>query len=409
MNLEKLANWGIKLVNEGQHSSAQDLINKTSEELDLLSNQANDLLKLSENEAISQRIHSSDLFKLVSPLPELADFSFRYKQFQQIYNLVFIFISSTQTWDEHFSAHFSKYEEFWNLTKEGLENLQETQEKQFETEDKTKLYSIDIASENKSANLSQPIPCNESNENGLSCNQNNLVRLKVFPTFFTDNKKTDVSISKCSKCGQFYKEIVEIDESLQSSETYFLKPNETNPKVSFYFSNSEVEELQAFIPEQIINKTQAVTELMPSFSNEVQSKVIDEKYSLDKNISLEFFIRALLPALQNYGVTHSRNETYLRKNDEGMITNRVEVIGNQSNSYLKYDFSYIYGDEGSTGSERLQGFNLFHLVTGKKLDLSLEVRLLSNNPSNFIYIYLEGEENEVERLNGIIKSVIQHN
>ncbi len=406
MNLEKLANWGIKLANEGQHSADRDPINKTSEDLELLSNQANDLLKLSENEAISQRIHSSDLLKLVSPLPELADFNFRHKQFQQIYNLIFIFISSTQTWEEHFSAHFSKYEEFWNLTKEGLENLQEIQKKQFETEDKTKLYSIDIPSEE---NLSQQIPCNEPNENGITCNQNDLVKLKSFPTFFTDNKKTDVSISRCSKCGQFYKEIVEIDESLQGSQTYFLKPNETNPKVSFYFSNSEVEELQAFLPEQIISKTQAVTELMPSFENEQQAKVIDEKYSLDKNISLEFFIRALLPALQNYGVTHSRNETYLRKNDEGMITNRVEIIGNQSNSHLKYDFSYVYGGEGSTGSERLQGFNLFHLVTGKKLDLSFEIRLLSNNPQNNIYIYLDGEENEVERLNGIIKSVIQNN
>lgn len=406
MNLEKLANWGIKLVKEGQHSNAQDLIVKTSNDLQLLSNQANDLLKLSENEAISQRIHSADLLKLVSPLPELVDFNFRHKQFQQIYNLIFIFISSTQTWDEHFSAHFSKYEEFWNLTKEGLENLQEIQKKQFETEDKTKLYSIDLPSEE---NLSEKIPCNEPNENGLTCNQNDLVKLKSFPTFFTDNKKTDVSISRCAKCGQFYKEIVEIDESLQSSQTYFLKPNETNPKVSFYFSNSEVEELQAFLPEQIISKTQAVTELMPSFENEQQAKVIEEKYSLDKNISLEFFIRALLPAMQNYGVTHSRNETYLRKNDEGMITNRVEIIGNQSNSHLKYDFSYVYGDEGSTGSERLQGFNLFHLVTGKKLDLSFEVRLLSNNPQNNIYIYLDGEENEVERLNGIIKSVIQNN
>lgn len=407
MDLKELANWGFSLATEGQHLSNQGIGDKTLEDLETLKNQANDLLKLSENEAISQRINSSNLLKLVSRLPELADYDLRKKQFEQIYNLVFIFISSTQTWEEHFSNHFSKYEELWDLTKEGLESLQEKQRGLFEKLDGQKQYSSSVQAENNSVNLSHQTPCFPvPNENGLSCNPIDLVRLKAFPTFFSDNKKIDVSIKRCSKCGQFYKEIIEIDESNQNLQTYFLKPNETNSKVSFYFSNSEVEEFNPLNSNQPASQTQAVTELMPVLSEHSKPIVYDEKYSLDKNISLEFFIRALFPALQNYGVTHSRNETYLRKNNEGMITNRVELIGNPQNSHLKYDFSYVYEETGSTGSERLQGFNLFHLVTGKKLDLSIEIRLLGNNPLNNIYIYLEGEKNEVTRFNEIIKSVI---
>lgn len=413
MNLEELTNWGFSLADEAIHSA-----DKTGNKATKIQAGTNDLLILLNNPEMLKKIDSSELLRMIPKLPEAASLSLRCKQFEQLAEVVVIFASSQRVWEKHFQANYQKYDEIWETINEGLQLLQEkhqnlSDEARQRGEHLSVEFTKDLAIIKEIINPVQKEPClPERLENGISCNQSDLVKVKKFPTMFADNQKIDVVIEICSKCGQLYKEITEIEESSKQIQIYFLKPNETNTKFGFHFSNSEAEEFSnidfAGLVNPGLNETNSIQAKATELLKADEPVVYEETLSLNPNITIESFINVFLPLLQVYGVTNSRAETYLRKDERGFITNRVELIGDPQQAHLRYAYS-SENRSGSDGYEKLQGVNLIHPVTAEILDLSIEIDLLAQSSINNIKLLFEGGTSTIEKFKEAVRFVIGNN
>lgn len=231
--LEKEAN-GIYFKDDRHHLGLQfadDIRVKAEAVLNLLS-----------NTEVVEKLESSTLLSHATKLSDLATLEERVEQFEQIYDAFVDFAHAEENWEVHFAANRQKFVELWENPKRREREIQE--KRRLRAEEARRRFTKDLAhAREKFSKPAQEAPCfADTRKNGLNCARSDLVEIKKLPTYFSTSKKIDISIKRCSRCWQLYKECFEVDESTKQFRSRFLKPDETDAERVFHFSIAEAEE-----------------------------------------------------------------------------------------------------------------------------------------------------------------------
>ena len=68
--------------------------------------------------------------------------------------------------------------------------------------------------------------------------------------------------------------------------------------------------------------------------------VYEERGEINGTASIEPFVEAILPLLQIYGVSGTRQRLSVKKDDDGKEINRCEIFSNQQGARLECGFYY---------------------------------------------------------------------
>jgi hypothetical protein len=202
---------------------------------------AETVLNLSSNTEVVEKLESSTLLSHATKLSDLATREERVEQFEQIYDAFVDFAHAEENWEVHFAANRQKFVELWENPKRREREIQEKQ--RLRAEEAQRRFTRDLAhAREKFSKPAQEAPCfADTRKNGLNCARSDLVEIKKLPTYFSTSKKIDISIKRCSRCWQLYKECFEVEESTKQFRSRFLKPDETDAERVFHFSIAEAE------------------------------------------------------------------------------------------------------------------------------------------------------------------------
>lgn len=210
---------------------------------------AKEVLNLLSNTEVLEKLESSTLLSRATKLPYLATVEERTNQFERLYEAFVDFAHAEESWETHFAANRLKYVEIWEESKRWEQGFQEKQRIAAEAvrlrEERRLIQHAEALAfaKEKFSKPARQAPCfAETRKNGLNCARSDLVEIKKLPTYFSADKKIDISITRCSRCWQLYKECFVVDELTKQFRSHFLKPNETDAERVFHFSIAEAEE-----------------------------------------------------------------------------------------------------------------------------------------------------------------------